>query len=160
MFVNEDFERQKFDNASEELHGDFTSARLIALNSPFMVFYYLRAVCLILYFGSYLIVSSQRNLWWSISSLITWLRDAHGAYDAFLCLCSHHRRRKNFAVSASTATSFYRAVENLWPKVADGSIDLMRLVLYTGPGGSRSPIWRKPSYQIWRGHWHHQYRLC
>ena len=58
-FVNENFERQKFDKASEELREDFTAAeRLLALNSPFMNFTIYVLFVFILYFGSYLIVSS------------------------------------------------------------------------------------------------------
>ena len=74
-FVNEDFERQKFDNASKELRKDFTSAeRLIALNSPFMNFTIYVLFVLILYFGSYLIVSSQGTAFGvgQLSSLITY----------------------------------------------------------------------------------------
>ena len=141
-FVNEDFERQKFDNASEELRKDFTSAeRLIALNSPFMNFTIYVLFVLILYFGSYLIVSSQGTAFGvgQLSSLITY---------GFMMLMSLMMLSFVFAMiiiaeegarricEVLLATSTINSPENPLTEVADGSIDFDNVGFsYSGPEG-------------------------
>lgn len=74
-FVNEDFERQKFDRASKDLQAGFTKAeRIIALNSPFMNFSIYVVFVAILYVGSFLIISTQGSALGvgQLSSLITY----------------------------------------------------------------------------------------
>lgn len=74
-FVNENFERQKFDRASKDLQAGFTKAeRIIALNSPFMNFAVYVVFVAILYAGSYLIISTQGSALGvgQLSSLITY----------------------------------------------------------------------------------------
>lgn len=74
-FVNEDFERQKFDKASKDLQAGFTKAeRIIALNSPFMNFSIYVVFVAILYVGSFLIISTQGSALGvgQLSSLITY----------------------------------------------------------------------------------------
>ena len=57
-FVNEDFERQKFDKASKDLQAGFTKAeRIIALNSPFMNFSIYVVFVAILYYGFMMLMS-------------------------------------------------------------------------------------------------------
>lgn len=141
-FVNEDFERQKFDKASEELRKDFTSAeRLMALNSPFMNFTIYVLFVLILYFGSYLIVSSQGTSLGvgQLSSLITY---------GFMMLMSLMMLSFVFAMiiiaeegarricEVLLATSTINNPENPLTEVADGSIDFEDVGFsYSGPEG-------------------------
>lgn len=141
-FVNEDFERQKFDNASEELRKDFTTAeRLMALNSPFMNFTIYVLFVLILYFGSYLIVSSQGTSLGvgQLSSLITY---------GFMMLMSLMMLSFVFAMiiiaeegarricEVLLATSTINNPENPLTEVTDGSIDFDNVGFsYSGPKG-------------------------
>ena len=58
-FVREDYEREKFKNASEEVRRDFTHAeRILALNSPIMMTCIYLAIVLVSYFSARLIISS------------------------------------------------------------------------------------------------------
>ena len=141
-FVNENFERQKFNKASEELREDFTAAeRLMALNSPFMNFTIYVLFVLILYFGSYLIVSSQGTAFGvgQLSSLITY---------GFMMLMSLMMLSFVFAMiiiaeegarricEVLLATSTINSPENPLTEVADGSIDFDNVGFsYSGPEG-------------------------
>lgn len=141
-FVNEDFERQKFYKASEELRKDFTAAeRLIALNSPFMNFTIYVLFVLILYFGSYLIISSQGTAFGvgQLSSLITY---------GFMMLMSLMMLSFVFAMiiiaeegarricEVLLATSTINNPENPLTEVVDGSIDFENVGFsYSGPEG-------------------------
>ncbi len=141
-FVNENFERQKFNKASEELREDFTAAeRLMALNSPFMNFTIYVLFVLILYFGSYLIVSSQGTALGvgQLSSLITY---------GFMMLMSLMMLSFVFAMiiiaeegarricEVLLATSTINNPENPLTEVADGSIDFENVGFsYSGPEG-------------------------
>ena len=141
-FVNENFERQKFNKASEELREDFTAAeRLMALNSPFMNFTIYVLFVFILYFGSYLIVSSQGTAFGvgQLSSLITY---------GFMMLMSLMMLSFVFAMiiiaeegarricEVLLATSTINNPENPLTEVADGSIDFDNVGFsYSGPEG-------------------------
>lgn len=141
-FVNENFERQKFNKASEELREDFTSAeRLIALNSPFMNFTIYVLFVFILYFGSYLIVSSQGTTFsvGQLSSLITYgfmmlmaLMMLSFVF-AMIIIAEEGARR---ICEVLLATSTINNPENPITKVTDGSIDFKNVGFsYSGPGG-------------------------
>ena len=141
-FVNENFERQKFNKASEELREDFTSAeRLIALNSPFMNFTIYVLFVFIPYFGSYLIVSSQGTAFsvGQLSSLITYgfmmlmaLMMLSFVF-AMIIIAEEGARR---ICEVLLATSTINNPENPITKVTDGSIDFKNVGFsYSGPGG-------------------------
>lgn len=141
-FVNEDFERQKFDKASEELRKDFTTAeRLMALNSPFMNFTIYVLFVLILYFGSYLIVSSQGTSLGvgQLSSLITYgfmmlmaLMMLSFVF-AMIIIAEEGARR---ICEVLLATSTINNPENPLTEVTDGSIDFDNVGFsYSGPKG-------------------------
>ena len=141
-FVNENFERQKFDKASEELREDFTAAeRLMALNSPFMNFTIYVLFVFILYFGSYLIVSSQGTAFGvgQLSSLITYgfmmlmaLMMLSFVF-AMIIIAEEGARR---ICEVLLATSTINNPENPLTEVADGSIDFENVGFsYSGPEG-------------------------
>ncbi len=141
-FVNENFERQKFNKASEELREDFTAAeRLMALNSPFMNFTIYVLFVFILYFGSYLIVSSQGTAFGvgQLSSLITYgfmmlmaLMMLSFVF-AMIIIAEEGARR---ICEVLLATSTINNPENPITKVTDGSIDFKNVGFsYSGPGG-------------------------
>lgn len=59
-FVREDFERERFGTAAEELCADFTRAeRLLALNNPLMQFCLYMVMLFVLYYGTYAAVTSR-----------------------------------------------------------------------------------------------------
>lgn len=59
-YVREDFEKEKFSTAAEDVRRDFTRAeRIMAFNSPLMQFCLYSATCLILGLGAYFIISTQ-----------------------------------------------------------------------------------------------------
>ena len=135
-FVNENFERQKFNKASEELREDFTAAeRLMALNSPFMNFTIYVLFVFILYFGSYLIVSSQGTAFGvgQLSSLITYGFMMLSFVFAMIIIAEEGARR---ICEVLLATSTINNPENPLTEVADGSIDFDNVGFsYSGPGG-------------------------
>ncbi len=135
-FVNEDFERQKFNKASKELREDFTAAeRLMALNSPFMNFTIYVLFVLILYFGSYLIVSSQGTAFGvgQLSSLITYALMMLSFVFAMIIIAEEGARR---ICEVLLATSTINNPENPLTEVADGSIDFENVGFsYSGPEG-------------------------
>lgn len=58
-FVREDFEIEKFDDASEDVRQDFTRVeKILALNNPIMMFCIYLAMLLVSYFGANIIISS------------------------------------------------------------------------------------------------------
>ena len=141
-FVNENFERQKFNKASEELREDFTAAeRLMALNSPFMNFTIYVLFVFILYFGSYLIVSSQGTAFGvgQLSSLITYgfmmlmaLMMLSFVF-AMIIIAEEGARR---ICEVLLATSTINNPKNPLTEVADGSIDFDNVGFsYSGPEG-------------------------
>lgn len=58
-FVREDYEKEKFHLAADEVRSDFTQAeRIIALNSPLMMFAVYVSIVLISFFGAQIIIDS------------------------------------------------------------------------------------------------------
>ena len=58
-YVREDYEKQKFNRAADDVCRDFTRAeRLLAWNSPIMQFCFYGVICAVLYIGAYIIMDS------------------------------------------------------------------------------------------------------
>ena len=59
-FVREDYEKQKFDHAAEDVCQDFTKAeKILAFNNPMMQFCLYTVMVFVLSFGSYTIITSR-----------------------------------------------------------------------------------------------------
>ena len=74
-YVREDFEKQKFNKASDEVKQNFTKAeKLIALNTPLMNFCTYSGIILIFVIGSVMIISSENALlqWTELQSFMTY----------------------------------------------------------------------------------------
>lgn len=74
-YVREDYEKTKFNKASDEVRQNFTKAeKLIALNSPIMNFCTYAGIILIFVIGSMLIISSENTLlqWTELQSFMTY----------------------------------------------------------------------------------------
>ena len=74
-YVREDFEKDKFRKASDEVRQNFTKAeKLIALNTPLMNFCVYSGIILIFVIGSFIIISSENTLlqWTELQSFMTY----------------------------------------------------------------------------------------
>lgn len=74
-FVREEFEKKKFNEAAEDVCGDFTRAeKILALNNPIMQFCLYVVMIFVLTFGSYLVVNFGGNIIQvgQLSSLLTY----------------------------------------------------------------------------------------
>lgn len=74
-YVREDFEKDKFRKASEDVRHNFTKAeKLVALNTPLMNFCTYTGIILIFVIGSILIISSENALlqWTELQSFMTY----------------------------------------------------------------------------------------
>ena len=59
-YVREEYEKQKFGRAAEDVCNDFTKAeKILAFNAPLMQFCVFTVMIFVLYFGSYTIISSR-----------------------------------------------------------------------------------------------------
>ena len=128
-YVREDFEKEKFSAAAEDVCRDFTRAeRIMAFNSPLMQFCLYSATCLILGLGAYFIISTQGVALTvgKLSSLFVY---------SFQILVSLMMLSMVFVMITISAESAHRIVEVLQERstitspespvmeVADGSID-------------------------------------
>lgn len=128
-FVREDFEKKKFNEAAEDVCGDFTRAeKILALNNPMMQFCLYVVMIFVLTFGSYLVVNFGGNIIQvgQLSSLLTY---------SFQILMSLMMLSMNFVMVTISIESCERIVSVLEEKrtisnpknpiyeVNDGSID-------------------------------------
>ena len=59
-YVREDYEKQKFNKAAEDVQADFTKAeRILAFNNPLMQFCIYGVMVFVLSFGSYTVITSR-----------------------------------------------------------------------------------------------------
>ncbi len=74
-YVREDFEKDKFRKASDDVRQNFTKAeKLIALNTPLMNFCVYSGIILIFVIGSFIIIESENTLlqWTELQSFMTY----------------------------------------------------------------------------------------
>ena len=128
-FVREEYEKQKFARAAGDVCADFTKAeKILALNSPMMQFCLYVNMAVVLYFGSYLIISSRGTVLdvGQLSAMLTY---------GFQILMSLMMVSMIFVMITMAAESARRLAEvlderntltdpaNPVDEVADGSID-------------------------------------
>lgn len=128
-FVREDYEKKKFDNASEDIRNDFTHVeRIIALNGPFMQLAMYTSMILISFFTAKLVVSSGGTYLdvGTLSSMITYSMQVLMS----LMMLSMIFVMITMAVAAAKRitevldeTPDIKEKENALTTVADGSID-------------------------------------
>ena len=128
-FVREDYESKKFGRAAEDVCADFTKAeRILALNGPLMQFCIYSVMVFVLFFGSYIIISStglELDVG-QLSALITY---------SFMMLMSLMMLSMVFVMITMAGESTKRIIEVLSEKstltnpenpvyeVTDGSVD-------------------------------------
>ena len=132
-YVREDYEKQKYERAAEEVRRDFTHAeRILALNAPIMNFCVYTVMVFVIYVGSYAIVSTRGTLLdvGQFSSLITYgfmiLTSLMmlSMIFAMVVMAEENARRIYEVLSAKTTID---QPENPVTEVADGSIDFDRV---------------------------------
>lgn len=72
-YVRENYEKQKFDKASDSLCVDFTKAeRLLAWNNPVMQFFFYGVLSSVLFVGCYFGIKNGVDITWEISQLVVY----------------------------------------------------------------------------------------
>lgn len=72
-YVREDYEKQKFNAASENLCADFTRAeRIFAWSNPLMQFFFYGVLSAVLFIGCYVGIKTGKDITWEISQLIVY----------------------------------------------------------------------------------------
>ncbi len=72
-YVREDYEKQKFNRASEDLCVDFTKAeRLLAWSNPVMQLFFYGVLSAVLFIGCYLGIKTGKDMTWEISQLVVY----------------------------------------------------------------------------------------
>ena len=72
-YVRENYEKQKFDKASDSLCVDFTKAeRLLAWNNPVMQFFFYGVLSSMLFVGCYFGIKNGVDITWEISQLVVY----------------------------------------------------------------------------------------
>ena len=145
-YVREDFEKEKFSTAAEDVCRDFTRAeRIMAFNSPLMQFCLYSATCLILGLGAYFIISTQGAALTvgKLSSLFVY---------SFQILVSLMMLSMVFVMITISAESAHRIVEvlqerstitspdNAVMEVKDGSIDFDGVDFKYSPDAERDAL--------------------
>lgn len=128
-YVREQYEKNKFEQAAEAVRHDFTVAeRIIAFNNPLMQFCLYVCMILVLYFGSYLIITSRglRLDVGQFSSLITYnfqiLMSLMMFSMVFVMISIATESAKRIAEVLSEESSLHNPVNPVYA-VRDGSID-------------------------------------
>ena len=128
-FVREDFEKQKFEHASDEVRADFTKAeKILALNGPIMQLAMNTVMILVSYFGATIIIKTGAKAMdvGQLSSLLTYgmqllssLMMLSMIYVMVTMSAESARRIYEVLIERSSITN----PENPVLEVADGSID-------------------------------------
>lgn len=128
-FVREDYEKEKFSRASEEIRKDFTHAeRIVALNSPLMQICLYFNMVFILYIGSRLVITSSGSYInvGQLSAMLTYGFQILSSLMTVAMVCVM------LTLSAESAKRIYEVLseepsladpENALTEVSDGSID-------------------------------------
>ena len=128
-FVREDYEKKKFDAAASDICADFTQAeRIMSLNGPLMQSCMFMVMLFVLYFGSYLIISSMgvKADVGQLSSMLTYsfqiLTSLMMVAMVLVMLVMAEESAERIAEVLAEQSSI-REPENPVREVADGSID-------------------------------------
>ena len=128
-FVREDYEKKKFDAAASNICVDFTQAeRIMSLNGPLMQSCMFTVMLFVLYFGSYLIISSMgvKADVGQLSSMLTYsfqiLTSLMMVAMVLVMLVMAEESAERIA-EVLTEQSSIREPEHPVREVADGSID-------------------------------------
>ena len=127
-FVREDYEKAKFQKASEDVCNDFTKAeKLLALNNPIMMFGIYLAIFLVSLIGARMIISTQGSVLTTgqLSSLINYgvqILSSLMMLSMVFVLCSMAAESANRICEVLTHESSLVSPENGITEVKDGCI--------------------------------------
>lgn len=127
-FVREDYEKAKFQKASEDVCNDFTKAeKLLALNNPIMMFGIYLAILLVSLIGAQMIIKTQGSVLTTgqLSSLINYgvqILSSLMMLSMVFVLCSMAAESANRICEVLTHESSLVSPENGITEVKDGSI--------------------------------------
>ena len=128
-FVREEYEKDKFSEAAEDVCKDFTKAeRILALNAPTMQFCLYAVMVFVLYFGAYLVITSkglQVNVG-QISALLTYgfqILMSLMMISMIFVMLTMSLESANRTAEVLEDESTIKNPENPVYTVADGSID-------------------------------------
>ena len=127
-FVREDYEKAKFQKASEDVCNDFTKAeKLLALNNPIMMFGIYLAIFLVSLIGAQMIIKTQGSVLTTgqLSSLINYgvqILSSLMMLSMVFVLCSMAAESANRICEVLTHESSLVSPENGITEVKDGSI--------------------------------------
>ena len=127
-FVREDYEKEKFNRAAEDVCNDFTRVeKILAINNPFMMFCIYAAFMLVSYFGANIIINTAGSslTTWQLSSLINYgvqILSSMMMLSMVFVMTSMAAESANRVVEVLTWESTLASPENGLREVPDGSI--------------------------------------
>ena len=128
-YVREEYEKQKFGRAAEDVSKDFTRAeRIMAINSPMMQFCVYAGMVFVLTFGSYMVITSQgmEVAVGQMSAMVTYsfqiLMSLMTVSMVFVMITMSMESRERI-VEVLNEKSNLVSPENAIEEVKDGSID-------------------------------------
>ena len=128
-YVREEYEKQKFGRAAEDVSKDFTRAeRIMAINSPMMQFCVYAGMVFVLTFGSYMVITSQgmEVAVGQMSAMVTYsfqiLMSLMTVSMVFVMITMSMESMERF-VEVLNEKSNLVSPENAIEEVKDGSID-------------------------------------
>ena len=145
-FVREDYEKKKFDAAASDICADFTQAeRIMSLNGPLMQSCMFTVMLFVLYFGSYLIISSMgvKADVGQLSSMLTYsfqiLTSLMMVAMVLVMLVMAEESAERIA-EVLTEQSSIREPERPVREVADGSIDFSHVYFKYSKSAKRNVL--------------------
>ena len=126
-YVREDYEKQKFNRASDELCMDFTKAeRLLAWNNPIMQLFFYGVLSSVLFIGCYLGIKTGSDVTWEVSQLIVYgmqvLMSLMMLSMVFVMITMSIESARRICEVLSEESTLH-SPENAVQEVKDGSID-------------------------------------
>ena len=128
-FVREEYEKEKFNEAADDVCRDFTKAdRILAFNAPAMQFCLYTVMLFVMYFGAYIVITTKgaRVNVGQISSLLTYgfqiLMSLMMLSMVFVMITMSMESAKRIVEVLDTESTI-KNPENPVMEVADGSID-------------------------------------
>lgn len=127
-FVREDYEKEKFNRAAEDVCNDFTRVeKILAINNPFMMFCIYAAFILVSYFGANIIINTAGSSLTTgqLSSLINYgvqILSSMMMLSMVFVMTSMAAESANRVVEVLTWESTLSSPENGLREVPDGSI--------------------------------------
>ena len=123
-FVREGYEKEKFENAAEEVRKDFTMAeKILALNNPVMTFCIYVSMLLVSFFGAKLIIGTGGS---ELSSLISYgvqILTSMMMLSMVFVMCSMAQESGDRIAEVLNHESVLRSPENGATDVKDGSVE-------------------------------------